>query len=101
MFYSFLSVKVFYLDATLTYIENSYALIRINHEDANSFARILDIGKIIHAKNKYYSTHALSLLSLQIGTNERRRNLCKIARSRVLLQELQFLRASETSPISF
>jgi hypothetical protein len=91
-------VKVFYLDAIVTYIENSYSIIRINHEDANSFAIILDTSKITHEKNKYYSTHDFCLLSLQTRTNKGSRNLCKIARSGVLLQDLQFIRASGTSP---
>jgi hypothetical protein len=56
---------VFYLNATLTNNENSYSFIRINHEDANSFAIILDISKVTHAKSEYYSTHDLSILSLQ------------------------------------
>jgi hypothetical protein len=51
----------------------------------NSFAIILDLGRITHEKNKCYSTHNLSLLSLQ-------------THKKVLLQELQFLSASRIFP---
>jgi hypothetical protein len=47
---------VFYLDATVIYIENAYSFIRMKNKDANSFAVILEFSKITHAKNKYYST---------------------------------------------